>query len=77
MIYLYATLLILLNTAFWASILVGMQIDKLPLDYIETRNDRVEAVTLEDVARVAKRLYRPDALRFVIVGQPDGVDNVN
>jgi zinc protease len=60
-----------------ASILVGMQIDGLPLDYIETRNDQVEAVTLEDVARVAKRLYRPDALRFVVVGRPDGVENVN
>ncbi len=60
-----------------ARILVGMQIDDLPIDYIETRNSKVEAVTLEDVSRVVKRLYRPDDLRFVIVGQPDGVDSVN
>lgn len=60
-----------------ARILVGMQLDGLPVDYVETRNDKVEAVTLEDVARVAKRLYRADDLRFVIVGQPDGVENVN
>ncbi len=60
-----------------ARILVGMQLDGLPIDYIETRNAKVEAVTLEDVRRVAKRLYRPDDLRFVIVGQPNGVESVN
>lgn len=60
-----------------ASILVGMQMDGLPIDYIETRNGQVEAVTLEDIERVAKRLYRPDALRFVVVGQPDGLESVN
>ncbi len=60
-----------------ARILVGMQIDGLPIDYIETRNSKVEAVTVEDVKRVAKRLYQPDALRFVIVGQPDGLEGVN
>ncbi len=60
-----------------ARILVGMQIDGLPIDYIETRNGKVEAVTVDDVKRVAKRLYRPDALRFVVVGQPEGLESVN
>ncbi len=60
-----------------ARILVGMQIDGLPIDYIETRNDKVEAVTVEDVKRVAERLYRPDDLRFVVVGQPEGLESVN
>lgn len=60
-----------------ARILVGMQLDSLPIDYIKTRNGKVEAVTLEDVRRVVKRLYRPDELRFVIVGQPEGVEKVN
>ena len=56
-----------------ASILVGMQIDGLEPDYIDTRNDRIEAVTLEDIQRVAERIYRPDDLSFVIVGQPEGL----
>ncbi len=60
-----------------ARILVGMQMDGLTPDYVTTRNDRVNAVTLEDVRRVSERLYQPDALRFVVVGQPDGVENVN
>lgn len=56
-----------------ADILVGMQMDDLPIDYIKTRNAKVEAVTLADVARVAKRLIQPDQLHFVVVGQPVGV----
>lgn len=56
-----------------ASILVGMQVIGLDPDYPKTRNDKVMAVTAEDVKRVANRLYQPDALRFVVVGQPDGV----
>lgn len=57
-----------------ARILVGMQMDGLPADYIETRNDRVEAVTLEDVKRVAAELLQPENLMFVVVGQPEGLE---
>jgi zinc protease len=60
-----------------ARILVGMQLDDLGPDYIVTRNDRVNAVTLDDIRRVAKRLYRPEDIRFVVVGQPEGLENVN
>ena len=57
-----------------AGILTGMQSLGLPIDYIPTRNDRIEAVTLDDVARVAKRLLDPDTLHFVVVGQPEGLE---
>lgn len=57
-----------------ANILVGMQMLDLPIDYIATRNDRVEAVTLEDVKRVASELLDPDGLHFVVVGQPVGLE---
>lgn len=57
-----------------ARILVGMQMDGLPADYIASRNDRIEAVTQDDVKRVAARVLRPDALRFVVVGQPEGLE---
>lgn len=55
-----------------ANILVGMQMDDLPIDYVATRNAKVEAVTMEDIKRVAKRILRPEELHFVIVGQPEG-----
>ncbi|MDA8585096.1 insulinase family protein [Rhodobacteraceae bacterium] len=60
-----------------ARILVNMQVDDLGLDYIDTRNDRVNAVTQEDIRRVVKRIYRPDDLRFVVVGRPENLENVN
>jgi len=56
-----------------ASILVGMQMMGLSPDYPKTRNERVEAVTMADVKRVAARLFRPDELLFVVVGEPVGL----
>ena len=57
-----------------AGIMVGMQMDDLPIDYITTRNDKVNAVTLEDVNRVASELLNPEGLHFTIVGKPVGLD---
>lgn len=56
-----------------ASILVGMQIMGLPTTYPATRNARVEAVTMQDIKRVAARLLKPDDLYFVVVGEPVGL----
>ena len=53
--------------------LVGMQLEDLGIDYLERRNSYIEAVTLEDVRRVARRLYDPEKLTVVVVGQPEGV----
>jgi zinc protease len=60
-----------------ASILVGMQAQGLPVDYIATRNDKVNAVTLDEANAVAKWLYQPENLHFVVVGQPVGVEANN
>ncbi len=60
-----------------ANILTGMQMDDLPIDYADTRNDKVNAVTLDDIKRVAARLMQPDALHFVVVGQPEGIESTN
>jgi len=57
-----------------ASILVGMQMLGLSADYPKTRNARVNAVTMDDIARVAKRLMKPENLSFVVVGDATGVE---
>ena len=59
-----------------ANIMVGMQMQDLPIDYIATRNSKVEAVTLEDVNRVAAELLDPDGLQFIVVGKPEGLATV-
>ncbi|MEM8980960.1 MAG: pitrilysin family protein [Pseudomonadota bacterium] len=60
-----------------ANIMVGMQMQGLPIDYIPTRNDRVTAVTLEEVNDLASRLLRPEDLHFVVVGRPEGLASSN
>ena len=56
------------STASIADILLAVQKDNLGLDYIDKRNSLINAVTLADAKRVAKRLYDPDGLTVVIVG---------
>lgn len=60
-----------------ATIMVNMQMIGLPPDYPKTRNEKVEAVTMDDVKRVAASLFKPDDLRFVIVGEPVGVTSTD
>ncbi|MEJ2002973.1 MAG: pitrilysin family protein [Maritimibacter sp.] len=57
-----------------ARILIGMQLQGYPVDYVKTRNARIEAVTLDEANRVAAELYQPDNLRFVVAGKPVGVE---
>lgn len=56
-----------------ADILVGMQLEGLPTSYVNDRNAYIEAVTLDDIKRVAARLMKPADLRFVVVGRPEGL----
>jgi zinc protease len=57
-----------------ARALVGMQVWGLGLDFLDRRNALIEAVTLDDVRRVARALFsRP--LLVTIVGAPQGVDS--
>lgn len=57
-----------------ADIMVGMQQVGLSPEYVVNRNDFIEAVTLEEINRVAAELLDADALHFVIVGQPEGLE---
>ena len=56
-----------------ASFLVQAQEEELGIDYINRRNDLIEAVTLDDIKRVAGRLLTPDRLSIVVVGKPAGL----
>ena len=53
---------------------LSVQRDNLGIDYLDRRSGLINAVTLEDVQRVAKRLLDPAALLTVIVGQPEGIE---
>ncbi|MEM8741880.1 MAG: insulinase family protein, partial [Pseudomonadota bacterium] len=60
-----------------ARILSGLLEDGLDTGYVTRRNGLIEAVTLEDVNRVAREWLDPDGLRFIVVGRPEGLSPVN
>jgi zinc protease len=57
-----------------AGIMASMQYQGFDIDYVNIRNDLIDALTLDEVNAIAARLYDPEALFFVIVGQPVGLN---
>jgi predicted Zn-dependent peptidase len=51
-----------------ASSLVALTVFGQPIDFWETRQSRIEAVTLDDVARAAKAHLDPASMKLVVVG---------
>jgi zinc protease len=50
--------------------LLAIELDNLGIDYVDRRNGLVEAVSIDDVRRVAKRLFGGNDFIVVRVGQP-------
>jgi len=61
------------NSGAIADVLTAIQRQDLGVDYIDRRPAIIEAITAEDLKRVAKRLFRAEDLTFVVVGQPTGL----
>jgi zinc protease len=55
-----------------ANLLVQMQLDNLGIDYIDRRAGLIDAVTLADAKRVAKRLL-DHGLLITVAGRPEGL----
>jgi predicted Zn-dependent peptidase len=45
-----------------------------PKDFLERTRDQIEAVTKEDVLRVAKKYLHPDSVKILAVGNPEKFD---
>ena len=56
-----------------ASVLHSMLLDGLPISHLATREQQIDAVTRDDVLRVARRILREDLLTTIVVGKPVGV----
>jgi len=59
-----------------AAQLVQQQIDKLGIDYIQRRSGLIDAVTLDDAKRAAKRLLERGML-ITVVGRPEGLTSTD
>ncbi len=56
-----------------ANQLLWMNVEGLGRGYVDTRNAQIEAVTIDDVRRVAKRLFEGQELMVTVVGRPKGL----
>jgi len=54
--------------------LAGLEYWGYPVDYYETYCSNIAAVTKEDVQEAAKDYLKPDGLKILVVGNPDGFD---
>ncbi len=61
------------STTAIADALLSIRFYDLPKDYLDRRAALIEAVTLADVRRVAKRLFDPARLMVAVAGAPDGL----
>jgi zinc protease len=57
-----------------ASGLMSARLEDLGVDYFDRRNAMVEAVTLEDVNRIAAEYLQPSNFTFIVVGEPEGIE---
>ena len=48
--------------------LVQIKMLNLPDDYLETYRDRIQAVTVQDIQRVAQKYVKPDEAALIVVG---------
>lgn len=62
------------STGSIARMMVAMQYHDLGIDYMDRREGLINAVTLADVQRVARRMLDPKQLTVVVVGKPERVE---
>lgn len=60
-----------------AGLLLSLQIDGLPLDYLDRREEEIRQTTAQDVQKIAQRLLRPENFTTVLVGQPQGIKDAH
>lgn len=56
-----------------AGLLLSLQIDDLPIDYLDRREQALRATTTADVQRLAKKILDENRMTTILVGQPEGV----
>jgi zinc protease len=55
------------------SLIVQQQVYDLPADYLETYRDKVNEITIEDVAAAAQKYVQPEKMAMVIVGDAEEI----
>ena len=56
-----------------AGLMLGLQLDDMPIDYLNHRTERLNAVTTEKIQKLARTLLTPDKMTVIMVGNPEGI----
>lgn len=59
-----------------ADILLSLQMDHRPINDLDTYRAKINALTVDDVNKAAKKWLNPDGFMTVLVGQPQNVKDV-
>lgn len=59
-----------------AGMVLNLQINDLPIDYLDQYGDNIEKVSAQDIMRVAKRVLVPANAVTVLVGKPQNVEKL-
>lgn len=57
-----------------AGMLLSIQADGFPIDYLEKREEAIEAASVDDVSAAAKKILAPEKFVTVMVGKPEGIE---
>ena len=57
-----------------SGLMLSLQLDELPMNYLSKREEAIQAVTPEAVHDLARRVLDKDKMVTVLVGQPVGID---
>ncbi len=58
-----------------ASIILNMQINDRPIDYLDAYKKKIMAVTKDSVSRLAQKILTPNNMLTIIVGNPENLSN--
>ena len=53
--------------------MLSLQLEDLPANYLDSYDEKINAVTAEDILSVAKDLLKEDALAIILVGKPESI----
>ncbi len=59
-----------------AGLMSSLQLDRLPIDYLDQREEALKNVIAPDIQVLAQRLLKPESFVTILVGQPEGVETL-
>lgn len=58
-----------------AALMLSLQLDDLPIDYLDTREAKIRAITPSNIQKTAKKILDENSFNIILVGKPEGIEN--